>query len=47
MFAKKLFGSGYTYRIMTVFDAIQLDQHEKAVNEETEKFWKEEHERRM
>lgn len=44
---KNRFGSGYTYRIMTAFDAIQLDQHEKAVNEATEKFWKEEHERRM
>lgn len=41
------FGAGYTYRIMTVFDAARLDQHEKAVKDAMEKFWEEEHKRRM
>lgn len=41
------FGAGYTYRIMTAFDAERLEQHEKAVHDAVEKFWQEEHERRM
>lgn len=41
------FGAGYTYRIMTVFDAARLEKHEKAVSDSVEKFWKEEHERRL
>lgn len=41
------FGAGYTYRIMTVFDAARLEQHEKAVMDATEKYWEEEHEKRM
>lgn len=40
------FGAGYTYRIMTAFDAARLDQHEKAVADAVEKFWEEEHKRR-
>lgn len=41
------FGAGHTYRIMTVFDAARLEQHEKAVANAVEKFWEEEHARRM
>ncbi|MCI8795358.1 MAG: hypothetical protein HFG89_00690 [Dorea sp.] len=41
------FGAGYTYRIMRVFDAARLEKHEKAVADAAEKFWKEEHARRM
>lgn len=37
------FGAGYTYRIMTVFDAARLEQHEKSVADAVEKFWEEEH----
>lgn len=40
------FGAGHTYRIMTVFDAVRLEQHEKAVADAVEKFWEEEHARR-
>lgn len=42
-----IFGVGFTYIIMTALDAEQLKQHEKAVHDAAEKFWKEEHERRM
>lgn len=41
------FGAGHTYRIMTVFDAVRLEQHEKAVADAVEKFWEEEHARRI
>lgn len=41
------FGAGYSYRIMGVFDAARLEKHEKKVADAVEKFWKEEHERRM
>lgn len=41
------FGAGYTYTIMTVFDAARLEKHEKAVSEAVEKFGKEEHTRRL
>ena len=41
------FGAGYTYRVMTVFDAARLEQHEKAVSDAVEKFWEEEHARRI
>lgn len=41
------FGAGHTYRIMTVFDAARLEQHEKAVADAVEKFWEEEHTRRI
>lgn len=41
------FGAGYTYKIMTMFDAARLEQHEKAVADSVEKFWEEEHARRM
>lgn len=41
------FGAGYTCRIMTVFDASRLEQHEKAIADAVEKFWEEEHKRRM
>lgn len=41
------FGCGRTYRIMTVFDAARLEQHEKAVAEAAERFWQQEHARRM
>lgn len=40
------FGFGYTYRIMTIFDVARLEQHEKAITDASEKFWKEEHIRR-
>lgn len=40
------FGAGYTYRIMTVFDAERLERHEKAVQDAVKKFWQEEHARR-
>lgn len=41
------FEAGYTYGIMTVFDEARLNQHEKAVADAAEKFWEEEHKRRM
>lgn len=41
------FGAGYSYCIMTVFDAARLQEHEKAVQDAVEKFWQEEHARRM
>lgn len=41
------FGAGYTYTIMTVFDATRLEAHEKAVSESVEKIWEEEHARRL
>lgn len=41
------FGAGYTYTIMTVFDAIRLEAHEKAISEAVEKFWQKEHTRRI
>ena len=41
------FGAGYTYRIMTVFDATRLEQHEKTIADAVEKFWQEEHARRV
>lgn len=40
------FGDGYSYRIMTVIDAIRLDEHEKKIQEAVGKFWEEEHTRR-
>jgi len=33
------FGAGYSYRIMRVFDAARLEQHEKTVADAVEKFW--------
>ena len=44
---ERRFGAGYTYRIMTVFDAARLEQHEKAVADAVEKFWEEEHSMRI
>lgn len=41
------FGAGYSYRIMTVFDAARLEKHEKAVADAVESFWQSEHVRRM
>lgn len=41
------FGCGYTYNIFTVFDARRLDEHENAIKKATEKFWQEEHARRL
>lgn len=41
------FGYGYSYDIMTVFDAARLEKHEKAVQEAVETFWQAEHARRM
>lgn len=41
------FGAGYTYRIMTIFDAARLEKHEKAVADATEKYWEAEHARRI
>lgn len=41
------FGAGYSYRIMTVFDAARLEKHEKAVAEAVGAFWQMEHARRM
>lgn len=41
------FGAGYTYRIMTVFDSARLEKHENAIKEAHERFWQEEHARRM
>ena len=43
VFQERRFGAGYAYRIMTVFDAARLEQHEKAVVDAVEKFWEEEH----
>ena len=43
----RIFGAGITYTIMTVFDAARLEKHETAIKEASEKFWKEEHARRM
>lgn len=44
---ERRFGAGYTYRIMTIFDFVRLDHHEKAVADAVEKFWKEERECQM
>lgn len=44
---ERRFGAGYTYRIMTIFDATRLEQHEKAVADAVEKYWEEEHARRI
>lgn len=44
---RKRFGAGITYRIMTVFDATRLAEHEKRVMDAAEAFWQEEHARRM
>lgn len=41
------FGAGYTYRIMTVFDAARLERHEKTVADAVEKFWEEERKRKI
>lgn len=41
------FGAGVSYRIMTVFDAARLKEHENTVSEAVEKFWQKEHARRM
>lgn len=41
------FGYGYSYDIMTVFDAARLEKHEKAVADAVEAFWQAEHARRM
>ena len=41
------YGSGYSCRIMTVFDAARLEKHQNAITEATEKFWQNEHMRRM
>lgn len=40
------FGSGYSYRIMTVFDATRLEDHENKVKAAVDEFWKKEHARR-
>lgn len=40
------FGAGYSYCIMTVFDAARLEKHVKAVSEAVEEFWQAEHARR-
>lgn len=44
---ERRFGAGYAYRIMTVLDAARLERHEKSVTDAVEKFWEEEHERRI
>lgn len=41
------FGAGISYRIMTVFDAARLEEHEKRVQESAEAFWQAEHARRI
>lgn len=41
------FGAGVTYRIMTVFDAVRLEKHEKEIQDAAEAFWKAEHARRI
>mgnify|MGYP001100693455 FL=1 len=41
------FGAGYTYRIMAIADADRLEHHEKSITDAVEKFWKEEHNRRI
>lgn len=41
------FGAGYTYRIMTTFDAARLAEHEKRVADASEAFWQAEHARRI
>ena len=41
------FGYGYSYDIMTVFDAARLEKHEKAVADAVEAFWQAEHARRI
>lgn len=40
------FGAGYTYRIMSVFDAARLEEHEKRVSDAVETFWQADHARR-
>ena len=41
------FGYGYSYDIMSVFDAARLEKHEKAVAYAVETFWQAEHSRRL
>lgn len=41
------FGAGYTYRIMARVDVDRLERHEKSIADAVEKFWKEEHNRRI
>ncbi len=41
------FGAGYTYKIVKTSDAIRLECHEKSIADAVEKFWQEEHMRRM
>lgn len=41
------FGAGYTYCIMTVFNARRLAEHEKSIQEAVERFWQDEHARRI
>ncbi len=45
--APSRFGAGYTYRIMTVFDSRRLADHEVRVQVAAEKYWEEEHRRRI
>lgn len=40
------FGAGYSYKIMTVFDAARLKEHEDKIQVSVKKFWEEEHARR-
>lgn len=41
------FGSGHTYKILSVFDSVRLERHENLIKESCEKFWIQEHEKRM
>lgn len=41
------FGAGVTYRIMTVFDAVRLEKHEKEIQDAVEAFWQAEHAKRI
>lgn len=41
------YGAGWTYRVFTVFDKRKLEKHENAIREAAERFWQEEHARRI
>lgn len=41
------YGAGLWFRVLTVFDAARLEEHEKRVSDAVEAFWQAEHARRQ
>lgn len=41
------YGYGYWFRVLTVFDDVRLEDHEKRVHDATAAFWQAEHTRRQ